>query len=102
MARYVFTHRPGSELLRQSYGPRQISSPDSGRETVYCVVGNAYRVFLGIETDDREDWTEHFLPRNPHRVVDAGEDGRLDKNPVAGSRLPPKEALRPSPFAISM
>src|SRR5262249_9160325 len=36
-----------------------------------------------------------FLPRNPHRVVNAGEDGRLDKNPVAGSRLPPKEALRP-------
>ena len=53
---------------------------------VCLALEGSQRWFLVAEADDRQDRAENFLARDPHLVVDAAEDGRLDEPAVAAFR----------------
>ena len=67
--------KPGSSPENPGY----VGSPYSRRKTVSGIVGECIGLILVFEGDHRKHGTEYLLLGDPHRIVDAREDGRLDK-----------------------
>src|SRR5260370_38857322 len=68
-------------------GAAQVARPDRGGRAVVRVVAQKTRVVLIRERDRRADRAENLLARDPHLIVDAGEQRRVDEVALAGSRL---------------
>src|SRR6266542_2633117 len=71
-----------AEQARDPLRPAGVTRPDTGREPVAGVVGDAHRMGFAVVGDDSQDRAEDLLARDRHGVVDAGEDGRLHVVPA--------------------
>ena len=59
--------------------PRSTSvGPHRARQAVVGVVGDGHGVVVGVVGDERQHRAEDLLLGDRHRVVDVGEQGRLD------------------------
>src|SRR5690625_4442667 len=70
---------PGLQLPREPVRPRNIAGPDTGSQAVDRAIGNAERILLVAERNDRRDRAEDFLLSDAHFVLHAGKDRRLDE-----------------------
>ena len=73
------------------------------RETVDRVIGDPHCVVVAVVRDHREHGPEDFLLRDPHAVVDAGKESRLDIEPAGQPRRNAAAGhdLAPSRFPVS-
>ena len=51
---------------------------DAGIQAIADVVGNGNGIIDVLVSDDAEDWSEDFILRDCHAVLDVGEDDRMD------------------------
>ena len=51
---------------------------DAGFQALADVVGNGNGIIDVLVSDDAEDWSEDFILRDCHAVLDVGEDDRMD------------------------
>ena len=65
-------------------------------QAVGGVVGQAYRVGLVLVRDQAQHGAEDLLLRDAHRVVDVGEDGRLDEPAFGAFGEAPRRRGAPS------
>ncbi len=72
-------HHAGAETRCHPLRPFAVARLDIGREAVIRVVGDRDRLLFRIEGNDRKHRSEHFLARDPHGIVDIGEDRRPDE-----------------------
>src|SRR5579863_3020266 len=78
--------RAGLERARHLVRAGDVARPDRGGEPVVRVVALKNRVVLILERDRRGDRPEDLLARDPHFIVDTGEQRRVDEVALAGSR----------------
>src|SRR6478609_5198102 len=60
-------------------GAADVPGPDVARQAIGDVVRYRDRLGFAVEGDQARDRTEDLLLRDPHPVVDVGEDSRLDE-----------------------
>src|SRR5215212_3709592 len=65
----------GFDSGRHAVRAAEVLGPDVAREPVRDVVRNPDRIGLVVERDQAGDRTEDLVLRDPHPVVDVGEDG---------------------------
>src|SRR6266851_8898805 len=79
--------RAGLERAGHLMGAAQVARPDRGGKPVVRVVALKNRAVLIRERDRCADRTENLFARDPHLIVDAGEQRRVDEIALAGSRV---------------
>src|SRR5690606_2092746 len=75
----VHPYRAGLQLLGHAERPAHALRPDARRKPENHVVADRDRLVLVLERDHRQYRPEYFLLRDPHAVVNPGEDGGLDE-----------------------
>src|SRR5216683_4740879 len=79
--------RAGLQRAGHLMGAAQVARPDRGGKPVVGVVALKNRVVFIRERDRCADRAENLLARDPHLIVDAGEQRRVDEVALTGSRL---------------
>jgi ParB family chromosome partitioning protein len=77
----VGPHPAGLDAAAHAVGLRAVAAPHRGAHAVQRVVGDRERVVGVLERRDRHHRAEDLLLEHAHLVV-AGQDGRLDVEPV--------------------
>ena len=77
----------GLERLRRPQRLADVAAPDRAGQPVRRRVGEAERLLLGVERDDRDDRPEDLLAGDAHVVRDAVEDGRHQVRAVGQGRV---------------
>ena len=83
--RQVHHHHSGLGIALEVAGIFEACRADARRKSEISVVGGRDRLLVVLDLDHTGHWTEDFLARNPHAVVDPGEQGRLQ---IEAGRLP--------------
>src|SRR6185295_14625224 len=87
--RAVDVHIAGAQARRDLHGVLHVSRLHVARETVRCVVGHRYGLFLALIGKDAEDGAKDLLAGDRHVVADVAENRRLHEVALL-------EALRPT------
>jgi len=82
MGRAVDMNHAGAQSSCHTLGAGWIAGLHVCRQPVAGIVGACDRLLFGLKRHDSQDRTKHFLPGNPHGVVDVGKNRRLDE--IAG------------------
>ena len=90
--RQVHHHHSGLGIALEVAGIFEACRADARRKSEISVVGGRDRLLVVLDLDHAGHWTEDFLPRNPHAVVDPGEQGRLQ---IEAGRLPIENLAAP-------
>ena len=78
--------RAGADLLRDLDALRDVGGVHRTGQAVVRVVGDLDGLVDRVVGDHRQDGAEDLLAGDRHRVVDVGEDGRLDEEAIAERR----------------
>src|SRR3954471_19193037 len=70
---------PAPDAPGYCLGTLGVRAPDAAREAVVRVVGDRHGVVLVVVGDHADHRTEDLLAGDRHRVVDVGEERRLDE-----------------------